>query len=186
MISNDKLNNIVKACESAGHKITVKDISYVLLCREYDDIAVAYKCLYSIDVINTEIINYHKSEAITFLRNYMDSNFARVNLSAAKKGKGKNSDITFEENKEYMLKLKKQTEEAMANGEIETKDGLKILADISVKLNDKFNIADTTKEQLVVVNVKYNSVCEGCGKELYIPTVEDLKKKYNLIENNNG
>jgi hypothetical protein len=116
----------------------------------------------------------------------MDSNFARVNLSTAKKGKGKNSDITFEENKEYMLKLKKQTEEAMANGEIETKDGLKILADISVKLNDKFNIADTTKEQLVVVNVKYNSVCEGCGKELYIPTVEDLKKKYNLIENNNG
>ena len=70
-----------------------------------------------------------------------------------------------------------------SKGTIDIKDGLKILTDISVKLNDKFNIADTTKDQLVVVNTKYNSTCEYCNHEIYIPTKEDLMKKYNLIEN---
>jgi hypothetical protein len=80
-----------------------------------------------------------------------------------------------------MLKLKKETEDAMASGEIDKKDGLKILSDISVKLNDKFSVSEEVKEQLIYVNAKYNAICE-CGRELYIPTKEDLMKEYNLVE----
>ena len=69
----------------------------------------------------------------------------------------------------------------MQNGEIEKKDGLKILTDISVKLNDKFSVNDTNNQRVVIVNKKFNAICD-CGREIYVPTKEDLMEKYNLIE----
>jgi hypothetical protein len=93
-------------------------------------------------------------------------------------------DISFEENKAYMLSLKKQTEEAIENEEIDKKDGLKILADLSVKLNDKFNVADNTKNQVVIVNQKFNDVCPYCNREISakVLTKEEAIKMYNLVE----
>ena len=69
----------------------------------------------------------------------------------------------------------------MENGEIDKKDGLKILTDISVKLNDKFSVNDTNNQRVVIVNKKFNAICD-CGREIYVPTKEDLMEKYNLIE----
>ena len=80
-----------------------------------------------------------------------------------------------------MLKLKKDTEKAMNKGEIDKKDGLKILADLSVKLNDKFQVREERVEQVVHVFSKFNAICQ-CGREIYIPTKEDMMKKYNLVE----
>ena len=53
---------------------------------------------------------------------------------------------------------------------------------ISVKLNDKFQVQGEVKEQLIVVNTKFNAICGSCGREIYIPTKEDLMEKYNLVE----
>ena len=187
MISNDKLNDIIKDCELAGHKVKIKDISYVLLCRCYDDIAVAYKVLFSGDKSNAEILEYHQSTTISFLRTYMDSNFASQTKETKTKSKKRNKedDITFEENKAEMIRLIKQADDRYEDGEIDAKDHLKIVTELRVKLNDKFQVKEEIKEQMVIVNCKYNAICEGCGKETYIPTKEDLMKQYNLIENNN-
>lgn len=173
MISNDNLNNIIKDCDAKGYKVTVKDISYIMLCRCYDDVATAYKSIFGTDASSNDILDYHNSKSITYLRTYIAKQYG----SGSKKG-----DITFEENKAEMLKLLKETEELYQRGEIEAKDAVKIKTDLRVKLNDKFNIADETKDQLVVVNSKYNAVCEYCSHETYIPTKEDLMEKYNLIE----
>ena len=80
-----------------------------------------------------------------------------------------------------MIKLIKKTQDAMDEGLMEAKDGLKIIADIRVKLNDKFNVSDKSKSGIVIVESKYNSVC-SCGREIYIPTREQLMARYNLIE----
>lgn len=189
MISNENLNKIIKDCESAGYTIKVKDISYILLCRCYDDIAVAYKVIFNNDKTNAEILDYHKSNAIEFLRNYLDINFKdekkEVEIAKPKRKKAKGEDITFEENKAEMIKLIKQADDRYANGEIDAKDHLKIVTELRVKLNDKFQVKEEMKEQLVIVNQKYNAICDGCGRETYIPTKEDLMKQYNLIENGN-
>ena len=187
MISNDKLTDIIKDCELAGHKVKIKDISYVLLCRCYDDIAVAYKVLFDSDKSNAEILEYHQSNTISFLRTYMDSNFASQakEINQKSKKRSKEDDITFEENKTEMIRLIKQADDRYADGEIDAKDHLKIVTELRVKLNDKFQVKEEIKEQMVIVNCKYNAICEGCGRETYIPTKEDLMKEYNLIENNN-
>jgi len=174
MISNEDLNKIIEKAQKDGYSVKVRDISYILLRNNYEDYSIAYISLYG-SVDKDEIEKYENSKEIAYLKK-------AISKYIHKRRGAKEGDITFEENKAYMLKLKADTERAMADGEIETKDGLKILADISVKLNDKFAVSDMTKEQLIYVNIKYNSICEKCGAELYIPTKEDLMKIYNLIE----
>ena len=169
VLSNDKINSIISKCAEHLHDVRVRDVSYAILSRFYEDKEVAYRCIFGDDGM-FEL--YSKSKAIVFLEKYLKEN---VFYDDSK-------DITFEENKAYMLKLKRDTEAAMESGDIEKKDGLKILSDISVKLNDKFSVSEEVKEQLIYVNVKYNSICETCGHELYIPTKEDLMKEYNLVE----
>lgn len=178
-ITNEQISKIIEDCKLSGYTIKVRDISFVILSENYEDISLAYKVVFGSDFEDNEVMEYNTCKAISFLRRYIQSNY-KENVSKGLK-KGSTKDISFEENKEYMLEIKRQTEEAMANDEISKKDGLKILADISVKLNDKFNVQEEVKEQMVVLNCKYNDVCT-CGREIYVPTKEDLMKKYNLIE----
>lgn len=172
MITNEKIAEIITKMADGGYSVRVGDVAYVLLCRNFDDSQVAYKALFG-DGSDAEISLYSKSKAIVALVKCMKEMF----------GWDSKEDITFEENKAYMLKLKRDTEKAMEAGDIDKKDGLKILTDISTKLNDKFGAKEEMKDQIVVVNCKYNSICE-CGKEIYIPTKEDLMNQYNLVEKN--
>lgn len=182
MLTNEQIKRLVDDCGRKGHSVGVRDIAYVLLAREFADYEVAYRAIFGSDkdYDGSYASVYNNTEAIRFMRNIIDEYMDVAPI----RGKGKNveyDDISFEENKAYLLKLKKDTEDAMDNGEIEVKDGLKILADITVKLNDKFAVQDNSAEQMVIVNCKYNSICE-CGREIYVPTKEELIEKYNLVE----
>lgn len=181
MISNEQIKKAIEDCARAGHTISVRDISYVLLSMQFDDALVAYKCIFGNDYdYNQDYHNtYNQTSTMTYLKSYVE--FTLLN---DKKKKKKTEDISFEENKAYMLSLKKQTEEAMAAGEIDKKDGLKILADLSVKLNDKFNVSDSSQEQYVHVFAKYDSVCSRCGAEISRRPIskEEAIEMYNLVE----
>lgn len=170
VLSNEKINELIELGAKEGKSIRVRDISYVLLASCYEDKEVAYKSLFGAS--SDGFAEYKNSDVVKFL----DS---KINKKEGKRVKSE--DITFEENKAEIIKLIKETQDALERGTIEPKDALKIQADLRVKLNDKFSVNDTNQEQLVIVNCKYNSVCE-CGRELYIPTKEDLMKEYNLIE----
>ena len=177
MISLEALQRAQADCKKAGHTVSARDISYAILTTHYEDSLIAYRCLFGKDYDYNE--EYHTTYDQTAMMVYLKQ-YVEMTLLEKKKVK-KTEDISFEENKAYMLQLKKQTEEAMANGDIDKKDALKILAQISTTLNDKFKVKDEAASQVVVVNTKYNSLCE-CGKELYIPTKEDLMEMYGLVE----
>ena len=178
MVTNDQIMTTIQDCAKKGHIVNARDIAYAILCMHFEDSLVAFKAIFRNDSdYNEEYHNtYDNSDMMTYLKTYVD-----INLINKKKKRTKDDDISFEENKAYMLKLKKDTEDAMERHEIDIKDGLKILADLSVKLNDKFNVTSEEKDQMIIVNKKYNSICQ-CGRELYIPTKEDLMEKYNLVE----
>lgn len=181
MISNEQIKRTIEDCARANHTVSVRDISYVLLCMHFDDSLVAYKCIFGNDYDYNQ--EYHATYDQTAMMAYLKT-YVEFTLLNDKKKKKKSEDISFEENKEYMLNLKRQTEEAMATGEIDKKDGLKILTDISVKLNDKFNVSDSSQEQLVVVNTKYDAVCPSCGREISRRpiTKDEAMEMYNLVE----
>lgn len=182
MISNEQIKQIIDECAKVKYTVSVRDISYALLCMQFEDSLVAYKCLFGSDYDYNQ--EYHATYDNTATMNYLKSYIETSVLNSNKKTKKKAEDISFEENKEYMLKLKKQTEEAMQEGEIDKKDALKILTDISVKLNDKFSVKEDVQEQIVVVNSKYDAVCPNCGHEVSRKTIskEEAKEMYDLIE----
>jgi hypothetical protein len=181
MISNEQIKRAIEDCARANHTISVRDISYVLLSMQFEDSLVAYKCIFGNDYDYNQDYHatYDQTSTMTYLKSYVE--FTLLN---DKKKKTKTEDISFEENKAYMLGLKKQTEEAMAAGEIDKKDGLKILADLSVKLNDKFNVSDSSQEQYVHVFAKYDAVCSRCGAEISRRPIskEEAIEMYNLVE----
>lgn len=186
MITNENIRQTINDCAKAGHSVGMRDISYILLCKHYEDIATAYRILFGLDAdFNADYVyTYDQTNSINYLRQYIENNLM-VDLSGKKKKKkvlSDEEDISFEENKAEIIKLIKDTQEAMARGEIEAKDALKIQADLRVKLNDKFNVQEDVRDQIVVVYPKYNKICDGCGKELYVPTKEELMEKYDLVE----
>lgn len=181
MISNEQIKKTIEDCAKAKHTVNVRDISYVLLSLQFEDSLVAYKCIFGNDYDYNQ--EYHSTYDQTATMSYLKSYVEFTLLNDKKKSK-KTEDISFEENKEYMLKLKRDTEEAMANNEIEKKDGLKILTDISVKLNDKFSVKDGSQDQIVIVNAKYDAVCSRCGAEVSRRpiTKDEAMEMYNLVE----
>ena len=180
-ISIEDIKKIIEGASKKGFKIGVRDIAFVVLLDAFENEDIAYKCLFGSEsgFMQEYASVYARTGAVEYIKDYIDI------LSANNGSRSKKQDIddiTFDENKAYMIKLKKDTEEAMANGEIEKKDALKILADISVKLNDKFNVKDANEDrQVVIVQNKFNAICE-CGREIYVPTKEEMMKKYNLVE----
>ena len=183
MISIEQVKQAIEDCKKAGHEIGIRDIAYVFLSKNFDDIRMPYRCLFGLDVdYNPDYAEtYDNTATMQYLKGYVDISFSD-GTKKKKRTIAEDEDISFEENKAYMLKLKKDIEKAIEDGEMEKKDGYKALADISVKLNDKFQVQGEVKEQLIVVNTKFNAICGSCGREIYIPTKEDLMEKYNLVE----
>lgn len=158
MITNEQIRSIIEDCKNSGHEVKIRDIAFVLLTFNLEDINLIYTLIYSKGK-EKNIKKYIESDSISFLKTYMESNYI-------KKYKKSELDITFEENKAYMLKLKKQIEDAMESGEMEKKDAFKFLTDISVKLNNNFQITEEVKEQMIIVNHKYNDICPYCHHEV--------------------
>lgn len=173
MIGKKQLKEITDAAKAKGFEVKIRDVAYAILCENFEDKTIAYKVAYGEDTIDTE--SFDSKPEISYIHDYV-----KYGLSGGDSD-SKYNKMSFDENREEMVKLLKKTQESMDDGLIEAKDALKIMADIRVKLNDKFNVNDRSQESLVIVEPKFNSIC-SCGREIYVPTKEELMKKYNLVE----
>lgn len=188
MITNEQIRQTINECSKAGYSVGMRDISYVLLCKHYADKTTAYRILFGLDPdFNADYAyTYDQTASISYLKDYVEFNLDGDNATPKKKKKRFSSedDISFEENKAEILNLIKATKKAFENGDIEAKDALKIEADLRVKLNDKFSVTEEVKDQIVVVNQKYDAICGRCGAEVARRpiTKEEAMKMYDLIE----
>lgn len=174
----EKVGEILTAASTHGANLKVRDIAYVLLRRYFDDRSYAWRvCFTDADYDEKTIDAYEEGTGYQYLKEVLMEVRDRGGLLY-------DEDITFEENKAYMLKLKRDTELAMEAGELEKKDGLKILSDLSVKLNDKFSVQNEVKDQMVIVEHKYNDICPYCQHEVASKpmTKEEAMATYNLKE----
>ena len=178
MISNEQIKKAIEDCARANHTISVRDISYVLLSMQLDDSLVAYKCIFGNDYDYNQ--DYHATYDQTSTMSYLKS-YVEFTLLNDKKKKKKTEDISFEENKEAIINLIKETKEKEERGEIDAKQSLDLQTKLRVTLNDKFRVQSDDVEQIVHVFSKFNAICE-CGKEIYVPTKEELMVKYDLVE----
>lgn len=179
MITREDIVKITEKCADKGYNIKVRDIAYLILCKHLVNKDVAYMSLFGVEKNDGEISDYDKSEKINFLRTIIDEYIpttknVRTDL--------KSSDITFEDNKEALVALLDDIQDAVLNEELDKKDAIKLETEIRVKLNDKFNVADETKQQYIIVEPKFNHICEWTHKECWLQTKEYAKKHWHLVE----
>jgi hypothetical protein len=173
-MDNEQIKKTIEHFKDIGYTIRVRDIAYTLLSKMFADSKTAYQCLFGTDGYD----DYADDEMRSKLEQYMsDEGYIRSVSTDADTG-----GITFEQNRREMEILLEKTQQAMDDGLVDPKDALKIMADIRVKLNDKFKVESKQQARYIVVQKRYNNVCPHCNREIYIPSKQDLMEEYNLTE----
>ena len=173
-MDNEQIKNTIDYFKESGETIRVRDIAYALLSRMFTDSKTAYQCLFGGDGYEDYVADDMRGKVEEYLT---QQGFIKSFSTDADTG-----GISFEENRKEMEMLLAKTQKALDEGIIEPKDALKIMADIRVKLNDKFKVEAKQQERTIIVEKKYNHICEKYHCECYLPTKEDLIEMYNLVE----
>lgn len=176
MIDNEKIKTTIEHFREQGENVRVRDIAYTLLAEMFADPKTAYQCLfggesdgygeYSADPMRDSLKEYLTCEG--FIRSVSDD--------------ADTGTLTFEENKREMEALLRKTQKAMDDGLVDPKDGLKLIADIRVKLNDKFKMERQHQERQIVVEKRFDFVCPMTRRECYQLDREEAMRRWNLIE----
>lgn len=174
-----EIKKIIEHCAQHGHEVVVGDIVYAVAIRNFSDANVLYCALFGKED-DVQIKKYDSSKKMSFLKSCIDK------LNLIENGQVEEydipEDISFDENKAYMLSLKKKTEDGIRDGKIKQDKGIEILSKLSIALNDKFAVSEKQDEQKVIVNIKYNHICEWTRKECFLQTKEYAMQKWNLVE----
>lgn len=179
-MDNEQIKKTIEHFKEYGETIRVRDIAYTLLSKMFADSKTAYQCLFGTEGYD----EYADDEMRSKLEQYLsDAGYIRSVSTDDDSG-----EITFEENKKEMERLLAKTQKAMEDGLVDPKDALKIMADIRVKLNDKFKVESKKQDRMIVVERKFDFVCPHTRHECYQLDKDFAMKKWNLIENtqNNG
>lgn len=176
-MDSEQIKSTIDHFKEEGTPIRVRDIAYTLLSHMFVDNSMAYKCLFGEDGYEEYVEDSMRGRIEDFLTQQ-----GFIKSVSTDDGTG---EITFEENRKEMESLLKKTEKALEDGLIEAKDAFKIMADIRVKLNDKFKVESKKQDRLIIVEKKFDFVCPYTRHECYQLDKEDAMKKWNLIENPN-
>lgn len=100
------------------------------------------------------------------------------------KNNKKKKDYTKEDNKAALLAQIDEIEQAFSNGEISFKDKSAQISAIRFRLQDKFELEKSDKEQrIIVVPAKHLFVCPHTNRECSnMPEKEVCMKYYELVE----
>lgn len=172
-MNNEQIKETVEHFKESGETVRVRDIAFTLLSKMFSDSKTAYQCLFGSDGFDEYVTDDLRDKISTYLK---EQGYMRSFSTDASGG------LTFEENRSAMEKMLKDVQKDMDDGIIERKDGYARMESIRKALNDKFKIEATEKDRVIIVEKKYNHICEKYHCECYLPTVEDLKEMYNLIE----
>ena len=184
MITRKQIQDCVAFCEEQGYFIEESDIAYLLINREFRDRYKAYELTKSKDMPDEYVDDYDSSDKIACLRQYMNEHWAKRKESVINTESIEGA-ITFEENRDALIRYLGEIQKLMDEKKIEPKDGMKMMTDIRLKLNDKFNIKEAQVEQRIIVQPKFNYVCQYTHKECWLMTEEWAKKQYHLIKDPN-
>lgn len=182
MITNANIEEIIKKVkDELNQQVTLRDVMFILNQGMFEDRKTAYKASFGEVISDNDLDVYIYSERIQSLIDLLKPFMG----SYSDDGVVSEDDITFEENKQGLIKLLKKTEEAVEKKLMDTKDALKLQTDIRVKLNDKFDTSESNdNKHIIVVPSKHDMICPHTNYECtFMPTKEACMKYYNIKDN---
>lgn len=184
MITKEQIQDCVAFCEEQGYFIEESDIAYLLINREFKDRYKAYELTKSKGMPDEYVDNYDSSEKMACLRKYMNEHWAKRKESVINTESIEGA-ITFEENRDALINYLGEIQKLMNEKKIEPKDGMKMMTDIRLKLNDKFNIKEAQVEQRIIVQPKFSHICDYTHKECWLQSREFAMQHWHLIKDPN-
>ena len=193
------IDDIIEDAKKQGYDVRIRDVGFAILSTQLNDSKMAYMLIFGEDPNHDTFITLDR---IKYLFAYFKTKQQKENserdfneiakMLAAKSNRGDSPDsMTFEDNREGIeLQLREIVElkkEAMnvKSGEKDLKT-LALLqkteADLRVKLNDKFGASEKAEDQYIVVQTKFNHICQWTNRECWLQTKEYAKEHWNLIE----
>jgi len=186
MITKKQVKECKVEAKKNGFQIGDTDIAYITMCKAFEDKRMIYALLFR-GCKHLPQVEYDMSEKIIYLRNYISA-LIRSNKQSKAATVDANSisdAISFEENREGMERLLTKIKELYASGEIDADKAIKLEMDARAKLNDKFNIKESNVEQRIIVQPKFNHICDYTQKECWLQTKEYAKEHWHLIDDPN-
>lgn len=197
------IQKIVDEAAKRGHEVTIRNIAYALMRVRFDDKLTAYTVIKgAAPEKDSDVDAYDSMEAVQYLIRYFKKDTegkSQTTLSqmdvitALRKTEqttnNEDDSMTFEENRagieqqlREILELKKQCQKDGLPSDAKTMALLlKTEADLRVKLNDKFGASEKSNEQYVVVNTKFNHICEWTRHECWLQTREYAMQHWHLV-----
>lgn len=177
MITNDSIKKIVAKCSAKGHEIKVQDISFLLLCEYYEDASVSYKSIFGSTATDSEMTEYVESAKMRYLKTLVDKETNTTSTIDES-----DMSLTFEENRAAMIRMIDELKDALDNKEIEYKEYSDRVTKLRIALNDKFRVADSTIKQFVIVEPKFNHICEWTHHECFLQTEKYAREHWGLCK----
>lgn len=184
-----EITKLIEDCKAVGFDVKMGDIIYALCVDDFKDKSIPYKTLFDKNATDKEIRAYNRHKYTKFLKKYIDANFLEkeviLNDVEEKDETQKYEDISFEENKDAIIKMIAEAEKKYANGEIEWEKYSDRVSKLRIALNDRFKVSEKQEDQRIIVYAKFNHICEWTHKECYLQSKEFAMKHWGLIEDPN-
>lgn len=180
MLTEKRIKEIISDLAGKGFTIKVRDIAFLILSKSMPE-DLAYRAIF----MDNNFKTYQSMSHVIALKSHWKYN-VEAELTSAGNEETSIDSITSSGNRAAMEKLIRDLTRDIEDG-IYTEDrdritAQKTVADLRIKLADKFGVQEDNVEQVVIIEPKFNSIC-SCGREIHIPTKEEMMTKYNLIEN---
>lgn len=162
-----QVRDLITGMRSRGLEVGLRDVSFVALSRLYGDEPLAYRSVFG--DAEMPLDEYMAQEKVEELMKAADSVFPDEQT------------VTFDELKSGLIDDLRSLEKLR---DAKTEDGYPALdakematvvariADIRVKLTEKFNTTERVIEQRVVVEQKYTNVCPYCHHEFALAPLD--------------
>ena len=183
MVSKEEIKACKDYCAERGFRIEDKEIAYLFVNRELRNPVMAYKMVIREGLSDELIEKYDKSPRLACLRQYMNDNWTK--RKTEERVATVAGSISFEENRDALIGMLSDIETMMNTNQIEKKDAMKMMTDIRIKLNDKFNMKEQQVEQRIIVQPKFSHICEHTHKECWLQTRRYAMEHWHLVPDPN-
>lgn len=195
------IKDITNEAKLRGHEVRIRDIAYALLKARFKDELISYTVVFGPPEKDNDVSDYESLESTKYLIRTFEREFTSndkrekddkdiINLLSITNQEDDENVITFEENRagiEAQIKevqeLKKQLYDE--NGRCIDVKAMATLQkteiDARAKLNDKFGAAEKSKEHYVILQPKFNHICEHTHRECWLQTREYAMEHWHLI-----
>ena len=179
-MEESQVRDLVMGLRDAGHDVGLRDAAYALLARTMGASRhLGYRAIFG-DNPEVAFDLYEKEERVIRMRDEVE----RLLESLPAESRG--DTVSFDELKQGLIDDMHALEELRDSRNPETgaplldaKEMAQVvarIADIRVKLTEKFGTTERIIEQRVVVNAKFNAICPHCGHEVSAPPSEQTNQ----------